>query len=76
MLTEILDHVISFELAVNDYVETDLFLQLDALADLVLVERDVLFLGDGSVLEVLSVLSDVLSLRERTDGCCREEREL
>ena len=76
MLAEILDHVVSFEFAVNDYVEADVFLLLDALTDLVLVERNILFFCDGAVLEIFSVLSYVLCLRERTDRRCGEEREL
>jgi hypothetical protein len=45
MLAEILDHVVSLELTVHDYVEADLFLKLDALCDLLLVELNVLFPG-------------------------------
>ena len=60
----------------NDDIKSDLFLKLDALGDLFLVELNVLFLCDVALLKVLSVLSYVRCLRERTDGCCRKQREL
>ncbi len=60
----------------NEDIETDLLLKADALFDLLLIELNVLFLGDISSLILESVLSYVRCLREGTDSCRRELRKL
>ena len=59
----------------NDDIESDLFLQLNAFPDLVLVKFCVLFLALETLLELQTVLPDVSCLREGADGCCREKRK-
>ena len=76
VLAEVLDHVVSFVLAVNEHVEADLFLILDAGTDLFFVKSNVLIFRDRACLEVFSVASDVLGLREGADRRGREQREL
>ena len=76
MLTKVLYHVVTLELTVNENVKTNLFLELDALCDLVLVEVYILLLGDVALSEILTVLSYVSSLREGTDSCCREQGKI
>ena len=57
----------------NENIKSDLFLELYALCDLLLVELNIFFPGLYALLEFLSVLSDIGSLRERTDRCRREQ---
>ena len=74
--TEIFHHVITFKFTVDNHVEANFFLQLDAFGNLLLVECDVLFLGNFTLAECGAVGANFGSLREGTDCRCRECRQL
>ncbi len=75
MLTEVLNHVISFVLTVNYYIKSYLLLKSYTLSYLLLIEVCILLLADKSLSELLTILSYVLSLREGTDCSSREQRK-
>ena len=51
MVAEVLDHVVALELAVDEHVYVQLLLHLDAVGNLLLVEVNVLCLGNLALLE-------------------------
>lgn len=76
LLTEVLNHVVSLWLTVDKDIQTDLLLESDDSLNLLVDELLVLLLGDGTLGELVSVDSDVLGLRERTDGGGWEQRQV
>ena len=74
--TEIFHHVIAFKFTVDNHVEANFFLQLDAFGNLLLVECHILFLGNFALAECGAVGANFGSLREGADCRCRECRQL
>ena len=74
--TEIFHHVITFKFTMHNHIEANFFLQLDAFCNLLLVESDILFLGNFTLAECGAVGANFGRLREGTDRCCRERRQL
>jgi hypothetical protein len=75
-LTEVLHHVVTLGLTVNEDIEVKLLLNLDDIADLGLDELLVLLRGDLTLGELVALDTDLLGLGEGTDGGGGEEREL
>ena len=67
-LTEVLDHVVTLRLTVDENVQVKLFLDLDDLLDLLLDEGLVLLRGDLTLGELVTLDTDLLGLREGSDG--------
>ena len=68
LLTEVLNHVVTLGLTVDEKVETDLLLELDGVVDLLLHRLFVLLLGDLTLAELGTGDTDLPGLGERTDG--------
>lgn len=62
LFTEVLDHVVSLRFTVHQQVEADLLLEADNSLDLLLDEFIVLILGDLSLAELSTGLTDFLGL--------------
>lgn len=75
-LTEVLHHVVTLGLTVDEDIEVELLLDLDDLLDLLLDELLVLLRGDLTLGELVTLDADILGLGERTNGGGGEEREL
>lgn len=75
-LTEVLNHVVTLGLTVDEDIEVKLLLDLDDLADLGLNELLVLLRGDLTLGELVALDTDLLGLGEGTDGGGGEERKL
>jgi len=75
-LTEVLHHVVTLGLTVDEDIEIELLLDLDDLLDLLLDELLVLLRGDLTLGELVTLDADLLGLGERTNGGGGEEREL
>ena len=75
-LTEVLNHVVTLGLTVDEHVEVEGLLLLNDHLDLVLEELLVLLLGDLGLGEAGTVLADLLGLRERADGGGGEDGEV
>ena len=73
LLTKVLNHVVSLWLTVDQDVQTNFLLESDDGLNLLLNELLVLLGSDGTLGELVSVDSDVLGLRERTNGGGREQ---
>ena len=73
LFTEELNHIVSFWFTVDQDVQTDFFLESDDSFDFFIDELFVFFTSDGTLVELVSVDSDVLGLRERTDGSSWEQ---
>lgn len=68
LLAEVLNHVVSLGLAVDEEVKTAFLLEVNDSLDLVLHSLLVLLLGDLTLAELGTGNSDLLGLGERTDG--------
>lgn len=75
-LTEVLHHVVTLGLTVNEDIEIELLLDLDDLLDLLLDELLVLLRGDLTLGELVTLDADLLGLGEGTNGGGGEERKL
>ena len=75
-LTEVLHHVVTLGLTVDEDIEIELLLDLDDLLDLLLDELLVLLRGDLTLGELVTLDADLLGLGEGTNGGGGEEREL
>lgn len=75
-LTEVLDHVVTLRLTVDEDIQVELFLDLDNILDLLLDELLVLLRGDFTLGELVTLDTDLLGLRERSDGGGGEERKV
>jgi hypothetical protein len=75
-LTEVLDHVVTLRLTVNEDVEAKLLLDLDNILDLALNELLVLLSRNLTLGELVTLDTDLLGLREGTNGGGGEEREV
>ncbi|TFA99429.1 hypothetical protein CCMA1212_008781 [Trichoderma ghanense] len=75
-LTEVLDHVVTLRLTVDEDVELQLLLDLDVVTDLLLNEGVVLLGGDLALGQLVARQADLLGLGERADGGGGEEREV
>lgn len=75
-LTEVLHHVVTLGLTVDEDIEIELLLDLDDLLDLLLDELLVLLRGDLTLGELVTLDADLLGLGEGTNGGGREEGEL
>lgn len=75
-LTEVLHHVVTLGLTVDEDIEVELLLDLDDLLDLLLDELLVLLRGDLTLGELVTLDADLLGLGEGTNGGGGEEREL
>ena len=75
-LTEVLDHVITLRLTVNQDVEAKLLLDLDNIGDFLLDELLVFRGSDLTLGELVTLDTDVLGLREGSNGGGGEERKL
>jgi len=75
-LTEVLHHVVTLGLTVDEDIEVKLLLDLDDITDLTLNELLVLLGGDLTLGELVTLDTDLLGLGEGTDGGGGEEREL
>jgi hypothetical protein len=73
--SKVLHHVVTLGLTVNVDIKTKLILDLNAKVDLLADELVVLFFGDFTLGELVSLNTDFLSLGEGTDGGGGEERE-
>ncbi|EEQ36271.1 conserved hypothetical protein [Clavispora lusitaniae ATCC 42720] len=76
LLTKVLHHVVSLWLTVHQDVQTNLLLESDDSLDFSLDELLVLLLGDSALGELVSVDSNVLCLRERTNSGGWEQRQV
>jgi len=72
-LTEVLNHVVTFRLAVDVDIEAKLILDLDGKVDLLLDEFIVLLRGDLTLGELGTLDTDLVGLREGADGGGREQ---
>jgi hypothetical protein len=75
-LTEVLNHVVTLGLAMNQNVKAELLLDLDNFGNLLLNELLVLLSSDLALGELVSLDTDLLGLRERSDCGGREKRKL
>ena len=75
-LTEVLDHVVTLGLTVDQDIEAKVLLDLDNVADLLLDELLVLLGSDLTLGELVTLDTDLLGLGEGTDGGGGEEREV
>ena len=75
-LAEVLHHVVSLGLTVNQDVEVELILDVDAVVDFLFDEFFVLLWRYLTLGEFISLDTDVFGLRERADAGGGEEREL
>lgn len=75
-LTEVLNHVVTLRLAVDQDVEAKFLLDLDNFADLLLDELLVFLRGDFTLGELVSLDTDVLCLGERSNSCGWEQWEV
>ena len=75
-LTEVLHHVVTLGLTVDEDIEIKLLLDLDNILDLLLDELLVLFRSDLTLGELVTLDADLLGLGEGTNGGGGEEREL
>lgn len=60
--TEVLDHVVSLRLAVDQQIKTDILLELDDFLDLLLDELVIFLRGEFALAEFETSLSDLLGL--------------
>jgi len=75
-LTEVLDHVVTLGLAVDEDVKVELLLDIDDHLDLTLDELVVLLSSDLTLGELVALLSDFAGLGERANGGGGELGEL
>lgn len=75
-LTEVLHHVVTLGLTVDEDIEIELLLDLDDLLDLLLDELLVLLRGDLTLGELVALDADLLGLGEGTNGGGGEEGKL
>ncbi|KAK1242143.1 hypothetical protein MKX07_000129 [Trichoderma sp. CBMAI-0711] len=75
-LTEVLDHVVTLRLTVDEDVELKLLLDLDIVTDLLLNEGVVLLGGDLALGQLVAGQANLLGLGEGADGGGGEEREV
>jgi hypothetical protein len=75
-LTEVLNHVVTLRLTVDEDVEAKLLLDLDNILDLALNELLVLLSGNLTLGELVTLDTDLLGLREGSDGSGGEERKV
>ena len=75
-LTKVLHHVVAFGLAVDVDVKVELILDGNDVTDLLLDEFLVLFFGDLTLGELVSLDANLLGLRERADSGGGEDGEL
>lgn len=75
-LTEVLDHVVTLGLTVDENVQVKLLLDLDDILDLFLDELLVLLRSDLTLGELVTLNTDLLGLGERSNGGGGEEREV
>ena len=75
-LTEVLNHVVTLRLAVDEDIKAELLLLLDDHLDLILDELLVLLSGDLTLGEQVALLADFTSLGERANGGGGEQGEL
>lgn len=75
-LTEVLHHVVTLGLTVDEDIEIELLLDLDDQLDLLLDELLVLLRSDLTLGELVTLNADLLGLREGTNGGGGEKREL
>ena len=75
-LTEVLHHVVTLGLTVDEDIEIELLLDLDDVLDLLLDELLVLLRGDLTLGELVTLDADLLGLGEGTNGGGGELREL
>lgn len=75
-LAEVLNHVVSLRLTVNEDIEAKLLLDLDVVTDLLLNEGVVLLGGDLALGQLGSRQTNLLGLGERADGGGGEQGEL
>lgn len=75
-LSKVLDHVITLGFTVDEDIEVKLLLDLNNILDLLLNELLVLLGSDLSLCEAVTLDTNLLGLRERTDGGGREERKV
>jgi hypothetical protein len=68
LFTEVLNHVVTFRLAVDEEVKADFLLELDDHLNLLLDELIVFSLGDLALAELGTGRTDFFGLGERTDG--------
>lgn len=75
-LTEVLHHVVTLGLTVDEDIEVKLLLDLDDIGDLLLDELLVLSRGDLTLGELVALDTDILGLGEGSDGGGGEQRKL
>lgn len=75
-LTEVLNHVVTLRLTVNEDIKAKFLLDLDVLLDLLLDELVILLLSDLALGELVSLDTDLRGLGERANGGGGEEREV
>lgn len=75
-LTEVLDHVVTLGLTVDENIQVELLLDLDDLLNLFLDELLVLLSGDLTLGELVTLDTDLLGLGEGSDGGGGEERKV
>ena len=76
LLAEVLHHVVTFRLAVDQHVQPQLFLFLNAVADFC-ADSLVIFLGcELTLTKFEPCLADILGLGERADSGCGVARQL
>lgn len=73
-LSEVLNHVVTLGLSMNEQVEADTFLEVNGVLDLLLDELVVLLGRKLTLGELGTGKTDLLGLRERSDGGGRERR--
>ena len=76
LLAEVLHHVVTFRLAVDQHVQPQLFLFLDAVADFRTDSVLVLLRCQLALTKHEPCLADILGLGERADGGCGVARQL
>ena len=75
MLGEVLDHVVAFGLAMDQNIQSHLFLAMNNRGDLVAEKGFVALFIELTSARSLTCVADLRSLRKRSDGCRRQLRE-
>ena len=76
ILGEVLHHVVTFGLAVHEHIQTQIFLEFNNGGDLFTQELLKLLLRDFTGTRLCTVAANISGLRERTNGCGRQLRQI
>ena len=73
---EVLHHVVTFGLTVHEHIQAQIFLEFNNGGDLFTQELVKLLLRDFTGTRLCTVAANIAGLRERTNGCGRQFRQI